>query len=207
MEPLRIRRELRRRDRRRRRIAVALIGCGLSLTLIWLVGWNTPQPAPQRPTPRKAVVVPPRVSLPGARRRPPQFLVISFDGSGGVRLWPYWRSVARRAHAHFTFFVSAVYLLDRAHATLYHPPRHSAGSSDIGFAFSEDGLDPRQMVRGMLHQIAAASREGNEIGSHWGGHFCLGAPGNVSEWSAADWTQELAQFNRLLFGASATMHL
>jgi len=38
--------------------------------------------------------------------RPPQFLVVSFDGSGGTQLWPYWRDVARRAHAHFTFFVS-----------------------------------------------------------------------------------------------------
>src|SRR3954449_3406 len=140
MEPLRIRRELRRRDRRRRRIAVALIGCGLSLTLIWLVGWNTPQPAPQRPTPRRAVAVPPRVSLPGARRRPPQFLVISFDGSGGVRLWPYWRSVARRAGARFTFFVSGVYLLPETQSRRYHPPRHSPGVSDIWFARPDLGL-------------------------------------------------------------------
>jgi peptidoglycan/xylan/chitin deacetylase (PgdA/CDA1 family) len=212
MEPLRIRRELRRRERRQRRAAIALIGCGLTLGLVWLSGWNTPTPPPVRQAkPSQPVVLGQaklaKLHLPGAKRRPTQLIVVSFDGSGGVRLWPYWRSVARRAHAHFTFFVSAVYLLDRAHASLYHPPRHQAGASDIGFAFSEDGLGPRQMVRGMLHQIAAASREGHEIGSHWGGHFCLGAPGNVSEWSAADWTQELAQFNRLLFGASATMHL
>jgi len=37
--------------------------------------------------------------------RPPQFVVVSFDGSGGERMWTYWRAVARRAHAHFTFFV------------------------------------------------------------------------------------------------------
>jgi peptidoglycan/xylan/chitin deacetylase (PgdA/CDA1 family) len=208
MEPLRIRRELHRRERRRRRAAIALVGCALSLALIWLAGWNTAQPSPQRPKPRAAVVAPRRVvRLPGARRRPPQFLVVSFDGSGGVRLWPYWRAVARRARAHFTFFVSGVYLLDREHSALYHPPRHAAGASDIGFAFSEDGLEPRQVVGGMLRQIAAAYREGNEIGSHWGGHFCLGAPGNVSEWDASDWTQELTQFDALLFDASTRMHL
>ena len=103
--------------------------------------------------------------------------------------------------------MSAVYLLDRAHSSLYRPPRHSPGASDIGFAFAENGLAPRDVVRGMLGQIAAAYREGNEIGSHWGGHFCLGQPGNVSEWDAADWTQELNQFNALLFDANARMGL
>src|SRR5947207_10013138 len=159
MEPLRLRRELRRRDRRRRRAATALVGCGLTLGLIWLAGWNEARPLPTPPPkPRPAVVAPPApvVRLPGARRRPPEFLVVSFDGSGGVRLWPYWRSVARQAHAHFTFFVSAVSLLDPAHSSLYHPPQHAAGASDIGFAFGEDGLEPRQVVRGMLLQIAAA---------------------------------------------------
>ncbi|MDX6503535.1 MAG: hypothetical protein QOE29_660 [Gaiellaceae bacterium] len=206
MEPLRIRRELRRRERRRRRAAIALVGCGLTLGLVWLAGWSEGPPAPRLPS--LAVVAPPRVvPLPGARRRPPQFLVVSFDGSGGVRLWPYWRTVARRAHAHFTFFVSAAYLLDPAHSRLYHPPRHRAGASDIGFAFSEQGLQPAQVVRGTLRQIARAAREGHEIGSHWVGHFCLGAPGNVSEWDAADWTQELAQFDNLLFGASRNMQI
>ena len=64
----------------------------------------------------------------------PQFVVVSFDGSGGIRLWPYWRAVARRAHAHFTFFVSGVYLLPEAERRRYHAPRHRAGVSDIWFA-------------------------------------------------------------------------
>jgi peptidoglycan/xylan/chitin deacetylase (PgdA/CDA1 family) len=207
MEPQRLRRELRRRDRRRRRMAVALTGCGMALGLMWLAGWK-PAHAPSRPTPslRPPVSAPSRpVRLPGAARRPPQLVVVSFDGSGGVRLWPYWRRVARQAHAHFTFFVSAVYLLDREHALDYRPPRHAAGSSDIGFAFAENGLGPRAVVRGMLRQIAGAWREGNEIGSHWGGHFCLGYPGNVSEWDASDWEQELAQFDLLLFHPDRTM--
>src|SRR4051794_17475546 len=73
------------------------------------------QPAPQRPA--RARRAPPRAE------RPPQFVVTSFDGSGGARLWSYWRSVAKRAHARFTFFVSGVYLLDWAHHDAYAPPR------------------------------------------------------------------------------------
>jgi hypothetical protein len=129
------------------------------------------------------------------RTRPPQFVLVSFDGSGGARLWGYWRSVARRAHARFTFFVSGVYLVDWAHRRLYHPPRHPAGTSDIGFGFPGGELDPR----GTLRQIVAGYREGHEIGSHFNGHFCAPFAGNVGEWTAADWSHELDQFDRLLF--------
>src|ERR671929_446977 len=127
--------------------------------------------------------------------RPPQFVVVSFDGSGGARLWGYWRSVARQADAHFTFFVSGVYLIDRAQRMRYHPPRHAAGSSDIGFGSPGDELDPA----GTLRQIAAAYREGDEIGTHYNGHFCAPYPGNVGEWTAADWRSELDQFDTFMF--------
>lgn len=139
--------------------------------------------------------------------RPPQFVVVSFDGSGGVRLWPYWRGVARRAGAHFTFFVSGVYLLDEARRTIYRPPRHSPGSSDIGFAQADGDLSARAIVRGTLREIAGAYGEGHEIGTHFNGHFCAPYDGNVDEWSRADWRQELRQFNRLFFGAAANNHL
>jgi peptidoglycan/xylan/chitin deacetylase (PgdA/CDA1 family) len=124
----------------------------------------------------------------------PQYVVVSFDGSGGTQLWPYWRAVARRVHAHFTFFVSGVYLLDWAQAHRYRPPRHEPGRSDIGFA------PTAQVVRGTLDQIATGSREGDEIGTHFNGHFCTPYPGNVGEWDAADWQHELDQFDRLMFG-------
>jgi hypothetical protein len=127
--------------------------------------------------------------------RPPQFVVVSFDGSGGTELWPYWRSLARRAHAHFTFFLSGVYLLDWPHHYAYDPPRHDRGRSDIGFAPSP------VVIRGTLRQIAAAYREGNEIGTHYNGHFCAPYAGSVGDWGAADWRRELEQFDRLVFGA------
>lgn len=142
--------------------------------------------------------------IPGkAPVRPPQFLVVSFDGSGGTQLWPYWRAVALRAHAHFTFFVSGVYLLAEDRRSLYHPPEHSAGFSAIGFAQPFDGRSAEERVGETLRQIGLAYREGNEIGTHFNGHFCAPLPANVGEWSSADWRSELDQFRKLLFHASA----
>ena len=146
-------------------------------------------PPPARPPDAHRRALPPRHV-----GRPPQLVVVSFDGSGGARLWGYWRSVARQAHAHFTFFVSGVYLIDRAQRMRYQPPRHAAGSSDIGFGFPGGELDPA----GTLRQIAAAYREGHEIGTHYNGHFCAPYAGNVGEWTAADWSRELDQFDDLL---------
>jgi hypothetical protein len=134
--------------------------------------------------------------------RPPQFLVVSFDGSGGTQLWPYWRDVARRAHAHFTFFVSGVYLLAEDRRGLYHPPEHSAGYSAIGFAQPFDGLTAEARVGETLRQIGLAYREGNEIGTHFNGHFCAPVPESVGDWTSADWRQELDQFRTLMFDAS-----
>jgi peptidoglycan/xylan/chitin deacetylase (PgdA/CDA1 family) len=171
-------------------VVVVLIGCGVRTT--------TMRGTRDSPTHR---VVHPR------QWRPPQFVVVSFDGSGGVRLWPYWRDVARRAHAHFTFFVSGVYLLDEARRNAYRPPRHSPGSSDIGFAQAEGDRSARAIVRGTLAQIAGAYGEGHEIGTHFNGHFCAPYSGNVDEWTRADWHQELNQFYKLFFGATANNHL
>ena len=47
----------------------------------------------------------------------------------------------------------------------------------------------------MRRQMALGYREGNEIGTHFNGHFC-GRPGGVGTWTAADWGRELDQFDR-----------
>jgi peptidoglycan/xylan/chitin deacetylase (PgdA/CDA1 family) len=195
-----LRRIRRRRSLQRQRVAVALTVLS-SLLAVALIGCR-----PTTAANRLAQVSKPK-HAPHVPWRPPQFVVVSFDGSGGVRLWPYWRSVARRAHAHFTFFVSGVYLLDEARRTRYRPPRHSPGSSDIGFAQAEGNRSARSTVRGMLEQIAAAHREGHEIGTHFNGHFCAPFDGSVEDWTRSDWRRELRQFDRLLFGASANNEL
>jgi hypothetical protein len=51
--------------------------------------------------------------------------------------------------------------------------------------------------------MAAGYREGNEIGTHYNGHFCAPSAGSVGEWTVADWSNELDQFDRLVFHANA----
>ena len=53
----------------------------------------------------------------------------------------------------------------------------------------------------MRRQLALAYRDGDEIGTHFNGHFC--GAGGVGDWTATDWSQELTQFDSLLFHGAA----
>ena len=161
-------------------IAVAVAAGLLTAELPSAPSKARPAPAPHR-----------RVTAKRAPARPPQFVISSFDGSGGARLWSYWRAVAKRAHAHFSFFVSGVYLVDWAHHDRYAPPRNPRGTSAIGFA------PDRAWIAAMRRQIALGYRDGHEIGTHYNGHFC--GAGGVGTWTRVDWSHELDQFDRLLF--------
>lgn len=132
---------------------------------------------------------------PGFVDRPPQFVVFSFDGGGSVDLWKEWRAAAKKTGAHFTFFVSGVYLLEREHKTAYIPPDHLAGRSAIGFLPVPKGRRPEPTLRALLAQIDAAHAEGHEIGTHFNGHWC--GDGGVSEWDAEDWREEIDEFRSL----------
>jgi hypothetical protein len=187
------------------RIAIALAAaCGAALVAVNRVEPTSAPPEQHTPPPLVPLRPRPEPLRPPRRlnRRPPQFVVVSFDGAGGTQLWPYWRSVGRRAHAHFTFFVSGVYLLAEERRNLYRPPRHRRGVSDIWFARPEGRRPALAVVRGTLEQIAAAYREGHEIATHFNGHFCEPYRGNVDEWTGRDWSRELYGFDRLLFHAS-----
>ena len=46
---------------------------------------------------RVSLPPPVRHTAPHAPVRPPQFITVGFDGSGGLKMWTYWLSVARRA--------------------------------------------------------------------------------------------------------------
>jgi hypothetical protein len=189
-----VRRARKRRRRQQHQVAVALTIC--AAVILVLVGFRSERVGAP---PREATRVKPRP----VPRRPPQFVLVSFDGAGGVRLWPYWRFVARTVGAHFTFFASGVYLLDEAKRARYRPPRHGPGQSDIGFAQADRGLTAPQVVRRTLEHLSAAHREGHEIGTHYNGHFCAPYDGHVGEWTAADWRAELIEFDRLVFRAGA----
>ncbi|MYW70351.1 hypothetical protein GTY65_40840 [Streptomyces sp. SID8379] len=130
--------------------------------------------------------------LPTAERlrpgqKPPQFVVFSWDGAGedSQKLFSHFRKVAQKNNATMTYFLSGVYMLPEGKANQYHPPQHSPGRSDIGFNDVKGIKDTAEQVRG-------AWLEGNEIGTHFNGHFC-GKGGGVGEWSVADWKSEISQ--------------
>jgi hypothetical protein len=128
--------------------------------------------------------LPARPLAPG--KKPPQFVVISFDGAGSLDRWKYYRNIAKEVGAHLTYYLSGTYLVPKAKSGIYNPPLHKPGASDIGWA--ESGTD----VRARMAQAYAAYEDGNEIGTHFNGHFC-GAGGGL-HWTAADWRSELTQW-------------
>ncbi|MFJ5103778.1 hypothetical protein [Streptomyces sp. NPDC088554] len=127
----------------------------------------------------------PRKLKPG--QKPPQFVVFSWDGAGedSQKLFSHFRGVAKKYDAKMTYFLSGVYLLPEEKAKLYDPPQHLAGSSDIGF---NDAVG----IKDTLREVRAAWLEGNEIGTHFNGHFC-GKDGGVGTWSVEEWKSELSQ--------------
>ncbi|WP_406438851.1 hypothetical protein OHB00_28590 [Streptomyces sp. NBC_00631] len=122
-----------------------------------------------------------------AGEKPPQFVVFSWDGAGedSQKLFSHFRKVSKENHANMTFFLSGVYMLPEEKRDLYRPPQHSPGSSEIGF-------NDEQGIADTVKQLRLAWLEGNEIGTHFNGHFC-GPDGGVGEWSVAEWKSEIAQ--------------
>jgi hypothetical protein len=120
-------------------------------------------------------------------QKPPQFVVFSWDGAGedSQKLFSYFRKVAKKNNATMTYFLSGVYVLPEEKADLYRPPHHSPGRSDIGF-------NDREGIKATVEQLRGAWLEGNEIGTHFNGHFC-GSGGGVGEWSVEDWKDEIRQ--------------
>jgi hypothetical protein len=120
-------------------------------------------------------------------QQPPQFVVFSWDGAGedSQKLFSYFRKVAKESDATMTYFLSGVYMLPTEKRDLYSPPRHSQGRSDIGF-------NDVKSIRNTAEQIRGAWEEGNEIGTHFNGHFC-GPDGGVGTWSVPEWQSEIRQ--------------
>jgi hypothetical protein len=129
--------------------------------------------------------------------RPPQFVLVSFDGAADQSILEYWEAVSTKAKAHLTFFLSTVYLLAKENRALYKGPRHNPGESNIGFA--QNGDQPaKDWLRTIVTGLQDAQRQGHEVGMHFGGHWC-GANG-VRSWNAADWALDLDQSDALANG-------
>ncbi|MEW5353693.1 hypothetical protein [Streptomyces sp. 16-176A] len=119
--------------------------------------------------------------------KPPQFVVFSWDGAleGSDHLFSHYRELAKEYNAHMTFFLTGIYLLPKDKKTQYHPPMHNPGDAAIDYATDEH-------IRDTLEQLRLAYDQGNEIGTHFNGHFC-GAKGG-GDWSVEEWKSEIDQF-------------
>ncbi|MFJ1705685.1 hypothetical protein [Kitasatospora sp. NPDC088346] len=137
-------------------------------------------PQPNQPKPEKL--------KPG--EAPPQFVVFSWDGAGATDDGQFDRflKVAAEHKAAMTFFLSGIYTLPKEKSSLYQPPKHPAGASDIPFLSAG-------AVKNTVKLISQAWSAGHEIGTHFNGHFCsTRADGNgVNKWTAEDWESEIEQ--------------
>ncbi|MFI9722170.1 hypothetical protein ACIHFE_21315 [Streptomyces sp. NPDC052396] len=133
-------------------------------------------PQPHQPKPEKL--------KPG--QKPPQFVVFSWDGAleGDDHQFSRFREVAKQNNATMTFFLTGMYLLPKSKAAMYKPPQHKPGESAISYATD-------QHIRDTLEQLRAAWQDGDEIGTHFNGHFC-GRKGG-GDWSPAEWKSEIQQ--------------
>ena len=126
-------------------------------------------------------------------RRPPQFVVVSFDGVGWHREWQHWLDVAHQVPFRFTGFLSGTYLLSDATRERYRPPYYTPGTSEIGWGTPAD-------VAVEIRDLDRALAAGMEIGTHFNGHFCAsaGLPSGGNTWTTRNWDVELDQFFHLV---------
>lgn len=124
-----------------------------------------------------------------ATDRPPQYVLLAFDGSLNLDFWKESRQFAKDNGVKFTYFISGPYFLGDAKKSMYQGPHHGVGKSDIGFGGVTDAIKAR------LEQMRLARSEGHEMGSHACGHF------DGTSWTADDWENEFQQFDKLIFQA------
>ncbi|MEV4331460.1 hypothetical protein AB0K02_13110 [Streptomyces sp. NPDC049597] len=127
----------------------------------------------------------PRRLKPG--EKPPQFVVFSWDGAGedSQKLFSRFRKVGKKYDATMTYFLSGVYLLPEKKRHLYDPPQHAVGRSDIGF-------NDIRGIKDTVRELRGAWQDGNEVGTHFNGHFC-GKDRGVGSWSVEEWKSEIRQ--------------
>lgn len=132
----------------------------------------------------------------GEAERPPQYVLLAFDGSSSIKAWQETRSFAKENGIKFTYFISGVYFLTKNNRMLYQPPAGlKRGRSDIGFGGNTADLQAR------TQEVLAAMDEGHAMGSHANGHF------DGKNWTADDWRQEFDQFHHFVEDVFDIHHL
>lgn len=120
--------------------------------------------------------------------KPPQFIAVSFDGAGWHEKWQYYFNIAQQVPFHFTANLTGLYLLDRAHKDAYQGYGHQAGTSSLGSWNTPDE------VKQEVLDLNKAYTAGDEIATHFMGHFCSDNPPGADTWSTAAWNSDLDQF-------------
>lgn len=138
-------------------------------------------------TPASVKVASPQVD------RPPQFVMMAFDGSLAQSMWQATRAFSRDMTAQnkplkFTYFISGVYYVEHSLKDYYVEPERGRGKSAIGWG--KDGAD----LLSRYNETNLAFQEGNEIGSHANGHFDGG-----QKWTLEQWTSEFSQWQDIIF--------
>ena len=124
-----------------------------------------------------------------ASERPPQLILVSFDGAHDNALWDRARRIGAETGARFTFFLSCTFLMSRSDRAAYQGPHQKRGYSATGFAQSDREVQIR------LNHVWQAHLAGHEMASHACGHF------DGADWTKADWAAEFAAFDRTLLNA------
>ncbi|MEV6442691.1 polysaccharide deacetylase [Amycolatopsis sp. NPDC051716] len=124
--------------------------------------------------------------------KPPQFVLFSFDGAGSHEHWSRYLALAKSVNAHFSGFLSGIYLLTDEQRARYTGPGHRPGGASIGFGGSAGEVATR------VQDLNTAVAAGHQIGTHYNGHFCAGAEPSVGRWTAAGWADEIGQFSRFV---------
>jgi peptidoglycan/xylan/chitin deacetylase (PgdA/CDA1 family) len=131
--------------------------------------------------------------------RPPQYVLLAFDGSYRNSMWQYLREFSKKQKENgvdnrFTFFINPVYLLYSENKKIYNPPGYHMSShgmtKNIGSAIGWG--DDQQDISDRLDNMNGAFEEGHELGSHAVGHW------DGSKWSADEWKYEFQQFFYIL---------
>lgn len=128
-------------------------------------------------------------------QRPPQFVLMSFDGSASYDMWQSTRQFSKELesdgiHAKFTYFISGVYYVSSVNRSTYKSPGAHMGQPGSAIGWGKDNKD----LIGRIDHTNSAYLEGHEIGSHANGHW------DGSKWSYEQWTSEFRQFFDLVFG-------
>lgn len=158
----------------------------------------------------QAFAKPAKARKPAAVERPPQYVLLAFDGSFANDFWDESVAFAETVPTtvptigdkklmRFTYFVNPPYYVARERRSVYTTPGiNKPGVSCIGWGNPIETIGPR------VDRTNYAFQRGHEIGSHANSH--CDASGKDKDnpmfgrmWTEADWNSEFEQFNRMFF--------